>query len=173
MRIALYSGRQSRQNKIESKINMSNEDTVLATENGFTYVEKTFNQGVEAGLKYAVPQATTVQAAVDRYGADLLLTLINQGLTVRIGQKVKSQKIPKGDTEEAVAKNLQALLASNPDGLIFSVDEAKAYRPGVRGPGFTATLDEALAKIAKGELSETEAMKILLSLQSKKRKKTV
>jgi hypothetical protein len=146
---------------------------VLKEDNNWSVEVRTFEKGPEAGLKFAIPQAKTVEAAYNRYGADLLLTLVNQGLSTRVGAKVRNTKIPKNLTLEAQVQALATLVASNPDGLIFSTEEAEAYRPGDRGPGFNTVLNDALEDIKAGNLTAEQAQATLLQLASKKRQKKV
>ena len=150
---------------------MSNttEDTNTVTD-GFNYQVHAFEKGVESGIKYVVPQAQNLAVAVERFGEDFVLTVLNQALVIRVAQKVRSSRIPNGDNENEIVQKLAVLLEGKGN-VIFDTKDAEAYRPGLREPGFNATLNDALAKVKTGELSNEDALKVLLALESKTRKK--
>ena len=149
-----------------------NEAVVVETAEGVDYLIAEFTEGQAKGLKYAFPKFKSVEALVAAYEADKVLELVNQSINARIATKVKNGKIPKNVSAEVAAAQLKALRDADPSGrgLVFSVDEAKAYKPGEREPGVKDLLAEGIEKARNGELDVDFLKGLLVKMSMKSRK---
>lgn len=91
-----------------------------------------FQDGDWKGFKFVAPAYNSLDAAIETYGADKVLSLLNTQIDSRIRTKVKNGLKIYGNLKgsELVAK--QTELASKNSGILFTQDEAAAWRPEVR-----------------------------------------
>lgn len=97
----------------------------------FNYVEREFSGELE-GVTYFAPQAKTVAAAIELYGEDITLGLINDRLLFGLALKAKG-KIPKYEGEEAKAQResaIRKIIASRTP--VVTPDDAENFKPGTR-----------------------------------------
>lgn len=141
---------------------------ILGDDESFKYEQREFESGPTKGVKYAVPQAKTLAGAIERFGEEFVLTNLNQNLVTRIGQKIKNSLV-KGETTIEQEASVKALVSANQDGFIYSLADAKAFRPGDRGPSVTAILNSAIAGVKSGTMSVEDAFKALVLAGQKKR----
>lgn len=149
-----------------------NDSVVIEKAEGVEYCLGEFEDGAAKGLKYAYPRFTSIDSLVTAYEADKVLELVNQSIKARIATKVKNGKIPKNVSAEVAAAQLKALrdADSSGRGLVFSIDEAKAYKPGEREPGVKDMLAEGIEKARAGELDVDYLKALLVKMSMKSRK---
>lgn len=102
-----------------------------------------FEDGSWQGFKYTVPRHNItgrkitievdegVKAAVERYGEAILLSMFDAQVLARIRTKVKNG-LPKNLKPAEEAAKQQELLQKHPDAVLFSEEEAIAWRPDIR-----------------------------------------
>ncbi len=96
------------------------------------YEVNEFEAGPIKGYKYTYPSFNDITAAVETYGAEKVLSLLNTQIIGRIRTKVVNAHPTKDLKPAEIAKFQQDLLAKHPGGLLFTQDEATAWRPEVR-----------------------------------------
>ena len=111
------------------------------------YIEQEYKDGDWKGFKFSVKQFDSTAEAVDSIGEDNILSLLNQQCASRIRAKVKNS-LPKGLSGEELAT------AKNPDGVLFSREDADKWRPDQR-----EVTPTALFKLAKEAFKAGDAAK--------------
>lgn len=96
-----------------------------------SYEVNEFEEGDFKGFKFTVPEFNTMEAAVETYGADKVLSLLNTQINARIRTKVKNG-LPKNLKPVDLAAKHAELLAKHTGGILFSEKEASEWRPEVR-----------------------------------------
>ena len=107
-------------------------EVVLLEENGIKFVEKQFEEGAAKGFKFAVPQVLDINAAIQKYGLENILGIINSYLVLNCRIKVKNA-IPdfkKNEAEENAWFTRKQ--AEKPDLFLFTLDDAQKWIPGER-----------------------------------------
>lgn len=140
--------------------------------NGVKIVVDEFGDKSEGkGLKFAVPQFDSGAACDALYGPEAAANIINTAIRQKVATKVKTNKFPS-NVSKVDADNIFARMASSTidgiKGLIFSIEEALAYRPGDRVPGTKKLMQEkveALVALFKsGTLTPDQTMARLQEL---------
>lgn len=146
--------------------------TVLETVEGVDYCLGEFEEGDAKGLKFAYPRFSSVESIVKLYTAEKVLEMVNQAVKAKIATKIKGSKIPKNVTPEIKASQLKALIDGDPSGrgLVFTVEEAKQFKPGEREPGMKDLLAEAMEKVRKGDIDGDSLKALLVKMSMKARK---
>lgn len=130
-------------------------------------------EGEAKGLKFAYPQASSLQAAMEKYTEEVILNVFNQALKSKIATKVKTGKLPRNVTGQVYEQQIAALQAADTTGnsLIFTAEEALEYKPGEREPGIKAQFDDLLENLKNGtELTPEQIVAKLMGMAAKKRK---
>tara|TARA_Y100001951_G_scaffold83041_1_gene71808 strand:+ start:1163 stop:1570 length:408 start_codon:yes stop_codon:yes gene_type:complete len=107
------------------------------------YIEQEYKDGDWKGFKFSVKQFDSTAEAIDSIGEDNILSLLNQQCASRIRAKVKNS-LPKGLSGEELATAQKRLVSKNPDGVLFSREDADKWRPDQR-----EVTPTALFKLAK------------------------
>lgn len=89
-----------------------------------------FEDGDWKGFKFVSPEFTSIDAAIQQYGADKVLSLFNAQVNSRIRTKVKNA-LPKNLKGSELAQKQAELLSKN-SGVLFTEAEANTWRPEVR-----------------------------------------
>ena len=106
------------------------------------HIEQTYKDGDWKGFKFSVKQFDSTVEAVEGLGEDNVLALVNQQVASRIRSKVKNG-LPKGLSGDDLANSQQRLLDKHPDGVLFSADDANAWRPDQRAETAPALFKQA------------------------------
>lgn len=94
------------------------------------YNEAAFEDGTYKGFKFTVPHFNDMTAAVQRFGQDTILGLLNTALANKIRTRVKNS-LKKGlKPAEQTAYNGE-LLREHPDGVLFTQADAEKYNPEI------------------------------------------
>ena len=148
---------------------------VETTPEGVEYCLGEFDGGLAKGLKYAYPRFPSVEVLAATYGADAILALVNSSIKARIATKVKNSKIPQNVSSQIMVAQLETLKKADPSGrgLIFTIDEAKAYKPGEREPGLKDMIDNIMERMKAGEEISIEEFKAVMLKGALKKRTTV
>ena len=117
------------------------------------YIEQEYKDGDWKGFKFSVKQFDSTAEAIDSIGEDNILSLLNQQCASRIRAKVKNS-LPKGLSGEELATAQKRLVDKNPDGVLFSCEDADKWRPDQR-----EVTPTALFKLAKEAFKAGDAAK--------------
>jgi len=136
------------------------------------YYMSEFLEGECKGLKYAHPGFKSGTEAIKHWGMDgeaIVADLVNSRVKLAIASKVKTNKLPRNVTPEQAQKIIDDLVKADTSGrgLIFTVEEAAAYRPGEREPGIKDQVEDLISNYKN--MSQEEIIAALIKLESKKR----
>lgn len=137
--------------------------------NGVTIIVDEFGDKSEGkGLKFAVPQFASGASADAVYGAEVVAGLLNTAIRTKVATKVKTNKFPSNVDAPTAAGIFQRMAGNVVDGvkgLIFSIEEALAYRPGDRVPGtkklIATKLEQLVIKFRSGNLTQEQTFALL------------
>lgn len=131
-----------------------------------------------AGLKFYTLQFVTtdeispeqaVQNAVEKYGAEVVLDLVNNGVHYGTRARVKNSKIPKYDDKEATREAVAKLAASEP--IVFSAEDAENFKPGTRELSVTGIANLIKKAMKEGNIMQAvELGKQLVAAMEKEQK---
>lgn len=127
-------------NKVETP-----KDVLIATdtEAGLEFWMAEFTSGDAKNLKYAYPKIVDWTKASVKYGADKLMEMANAILKNRIATKVRNTTLPDTGNEARDKEEYEKLRRLHPDGVIFTAEDAAAYKVGERESGLKEQLEDA------------------------------
>jgi len=118
-----------------SEVVVAENPTTTAPANGnvvpIEFEVNEFKEGDFKGFKFTVPVFNTLDAAIETYGSEKVLSLLNTQVDARIRTKVKNG-LPKELTGSALAAKTAELLQKHAGGILFTQADAEAWRPEVR-----------------------------------------
>lgn len=130
----------------------------LIDKGGYTLEYKEFAKDSAAGgFGYFTRQFKTVAAAVEAYGEEKVLAVLNPAITGALRIKAKSS-LPDLENAEENKKATEKLLAST-GGVLLTEQEAEEFVPGTRGKTSPASLiAEAKAAAKEGRIEEAKKL---------------
>ena len=117
------------------------------------HIEQTYKDGDWKGFKFSVKQFDSTVEAVEGLGEDNVLALVNQQVASRIRSKVKNG-LPKGLGGDDLANAQQRLMDKHPNAVLFTADDADAWRPDQRTETPTALFKQAKEAFKAGDNSK-------------------
>jgi len=141
-------------------------DVVELRENGKSFVMEEIKGGGEAkgeGLKFAVPQFTTVQGIVDNVSAKNIISIVNQILKRAIKQKI-THSLPSGVDDSVAIAEIRKRLEGKPEGILFTIDEADEYQYNVKEPSIANRMKQIATDLTSGEIDADGAVALLRKL---------
>lgn len=99
-----------------------------------TFKQATFEgeQSPAKGFKFTYPEFPTVEDAIELYGVDDTLKVINSAIAARIRTKAKNDLGFNGLKPNEINERKAALAAKYTDFVVFNEDDATKWRPDVR-----------------------------------------
>lgn len=129
------------------------------------YETKEFSEGAFKGFKFVVPQYNNLDAAIEIYSADVILSLFNTQIASRIRTKVTNDLPETKNLKPNELSSLTAsrLTATGGTGVLFTETQAKEWRPDVRDLTPKQLFKKASELFKEGKVAEGQAM--LLKMQ--------
>lgn len=145
-------------------------DKVLESRDGVNFVLRDFRDGNAKGFKFVVPQYTSIEAAVGKYTDKTVLDILNEALSNRVRNKIKNGMFNFPPNSPQVTRDaLQRYINEHPDGIVFGINEADNWQPGVREDSFKGLQQKAVDALASGD--EKLAIELLRKAMQKKQEK--
>lgn len=130
-----------------------------------------FTSGEAKNLKYHYVKIVDYAKAAAFYGADKLLDAINSIVKQRLAVKVRNTKFPDTGNEARDQEEWAKLRALYPDGVVFSMDDALAYKIGERETGLKELLEDAqkelVETLVKGQMPGPELIAKVAELRGR------
>lgn len=128
--------------------------------------EENFTTGDWNGFKFFSPQFGSIDKAVEHFGANNILAMLNAQVSSRIRTKVKNG-LPKNLKGQEMADYKNAKLKKSPDGVLFTQEQALAWRPDTREETSNSIFKDIKKAMSEGRVAEIPALfqKFLTALQ--------
>ena len=111
------------------------------------------------------------EGVVEKDGSQAILDALNSIIKNRIATKTKNTKLPDTGNDEQDKAKIEEIKRLNPDGVVYSLNEVKAWKLGERESGLADMLDEArremMASLLKGEMPDTKLISKIAELQAR------
>ena len=122
-----------------------------------------FTEGLYKGFKFVYPEFVSVEAAVEKYGEDVILRLVNTAVGNAVRTKVKNgltkfSNEASADAIEYIAK----LKEKNPQGIIFGEDELANWKPFDRELSDARLTKDLQKAVASGDKKEAKRLRAIL-----------
>ena len=153
-----------------TEVHQINEDEeAFVQREGYKLVVGEFG-GKTKGLAFYHAQADSIEYAIEKYGADVILACVNNELRNGTKRRVTGTKVPKFEDEKATAKAIEGLKAKP---ILFSQEEAEAFVPGERERSFGGVVKDIKAAKAAGNFDKvTELMEELHLVMDRDRERS-
>lgn len=154
-----------------------------STTTGMQYYLGEYEKGPSAGLKFVYPKVVNLALAAEFFtqkdkegqviksGEECILDKVNGAIKTTIATKVKNTKLPDTGNDELDKAKTEEIKAANPDGVVYSIEEALAWKLGERESGLADMLDDArrelMSALLKGEMPEQKLIARIAELQAR------
>lgn len=173
-------------NEVNAAVEAEKQDIIVLDDsqnNGIKFLLGEFEKGLYAGLKYTYPQITDLEKAIAYFtktddkgtvitdGRQVIMDKLNGGIKTTIATKTKNTKFNDTGDETKDKAEVEKLKALNPDGVVFTLKEAQAWRLGERESGLADMLDEArkelMSVLLGGNMPEQSLIARIAELQAR------
>jgi len=114
------------------------------------FLKETYGKGDLNGYTFIIPEYNNLDKLTLDYGVQAILDLANTSIAAKLRTKVKlDHELKKGETLDAFRARLKA---KSPDGVLFTQEQATAWRPGTREKSANMLMKEAQELFSKGDV---------------------